>query len=138
MMPESFVPVAVADASALVELLLGTPTGRRVGEVLRGQAVAVPGHADAEVLSALGRLVRGREITAVRADAALRSLARAPFERYHVHPLLEESWSMRRNVALRDALYVALTRRLEGSLITTDAPLSRVRGLGVSVVLIRA
>jgi predicted nucleic acid-binding protein len=137
-MPASPVPVHVADASALVELLLGTAIGRNVADALRGQTVAVPGHADAEVLSALGRLVRGREVTGARAESALRELARAPLERYHVHPLLQESWSLRQNVSLRDALYVSLARRLDATLVTTDAPLSRIRGLGVAVTLIRA
>jgi predicted nucleic acid-binding protein len=131
------VPVAVADASALVELLLSTAAGRRVGEALRGHVVAVPAQADAEVLSALGRLVRGREVSAPRAEAALRSLARAPLERYHSHPLLEAAWAMRRKIQPRDAGYVALARRLQGSLVTTDVPLSRITGIGVPVVLIR-
>ena len=126
----------VADASAIVELLLGTPARGAVADELRGTVVAVPAHADAEVLSAIGRLVRARKVTATRAEGALRALARAPFERYPVHPLLESAWSMRANVALRDALYVALARRLDTSLVTTDAPLARVKGLGVSVVLI--
>ncbi len=50
--------VAVVDASATVELLLGSPAGRRVGRSLRGKTLAAPGHLDAEVLSALGRMAR--------------------------------------------------------------------------------
>ena len=50
--------LVVLDASAAVELLLRTPAGSRAQAALRGQQVAVPAHFDAEVFSALGRLVR--------------------------------------------------------------------------------
>jgi predicted nucleic acid-binding protein len=129
--------LVVVDASATVELLLGTELGAAVGHELRGEAVAVPAHADAEVLSAVGRLVRARSVTPASARSALAALSVARYERYPVHLLLEESWELRANVALQDALYVVLARRLGASLITTDAPLSRVKGVGVPILLVQ-
>lgn len=131
-------PVRVVDASALVELVLNTQLGSRVANALRDAALAVPAHADAEVLSALGRLVRAREITAARAERALSSLAQAPIRRYLVHPLLDAAWRLRERVALRDAIYVALARRLDAAVVTTDAALSRAPALDVTITLVRA
>jgi predicted nucleic acid-binding protein len=136
-MPGSFVPVRVVDASALVELLLNTDLGRRVSRELRGHALTAPAHADAEVLSAIGRLTRAREVSVPRAEAALLKLAQAPIRRYPVHPLLASSWRLRNAVSLRDAIYVALARSLDATIVTTDGALSRVPGHGVAVTLVR-
>lgn len=127
-------PVVVADASAVVDLLLGTTAGTRVRRALRGVERAAPAHLDAEVLSALGRYGRRGDLSADEVAVRLRALARLPLERYAVAPLLGEAWRLRDNVALRDALYVALARRLDASLLTTDRPLSSAPGLDVAVI----
>jgi predicted nucleic acid-binding protein len=131
------VPVRVVDASALVELTLETELGSRVAATLRDAALAVPAHADADVLSAVGRLVRAREVSATRAERALTLLARAPLHRYVVHPLFETAWRLRNSVSLRDATYVALAYRLSASLVTTDAALSRAPAVDVTLTLVR-
>lgn len=129
-------PAIVLDASAAVELLLRTPAGRRAESALKGNRVAVPAHFDAEVFSALGRLVRGGSLAEGLMEPILHELARAPFTRYALSPLLVASWSLRHNLALRDALYVALARRLEAPLVTADARLARAPDLGVGVTLV--
>ena len=129
-------PAIVLDASAAVELLLRTPAGRRAESALRGSRVAVPAHFDAEVFSALGRLVRGGNLEEGLMEPILHELARAPFTRYTLRPLLVASWSLRHNLALRDALYVALARRLEAPLVTADARLARAPDLGIGVTLV--
>ena len=129
--------VRVVDASALVELVLNTERGSRVADALRDAALAVPAHADAEVLSAVGRLVRAREVSAARAQRAFGSLAQAPMHRHAVHPLLDAAWGLRKMVALRDAIYVALAQRLSAPLVTTDAALSRAPALDVTLTLVR-
>jgi predicted nucleic acid-binding protein len=129
-------PTTVLDASAAVELLLQTPAGGRVDAALRGQQVAVPAHFDAEVLSVLGRLARSGDLAEGEVKPLLAELARAPFDRYPLQPLLAPAWESRHNLALRDAPYVVLARRLEASLITADARLSRAPGLGVAVHLV--
>lgn len=130
-------PSVVLDASAAVELLLRTPAGLRAESALRGSRVVVPAHFDAEVFSALGRLVRGGALEEGLMEPILHELARAPFTRYTLRPLLVVSWFLRHNLALRDALYVALARRLEASLVTADARLAQAPHLGIEVVLVQ-
>ena len=69
-------------------------------------------------------------------EPVLVELARAPFARYLLQPLLTTAWSIRHNLSLRDALYVTLARRLEATLVTADARLARTPGLGVELVLV--
>jgi len=126
----------VLDASAAVELLLRTEAGVRAEAALRGGRVLVPAHFDAEVLSALGRLVRGGEIAEELVAPILAELARAPFVRLTLQPLLTAAWALRHNLALRDGLYVALARRLGALLVTTDARLAQAPTLGIAVELV--
>lgn len=127
-------PSVVLDASAAVELLLRTPAGGRAEAALRGRSVVVPSHFDAEVLSALGRLVRGGDLTESLVEPILKELARAPFARYTLQPLVTAAWALRHNLSLRDALYVTLARRLGATFVTADARLARAPALGVEVV----
>lgn len=129
-------PSVVVDASAAVELLLRTPAGERAEAVLRGRRVVVPAHFDAEVFSALGRLMRAGELEESWVAPRLTELARAPFVRHALPPLLAEAWGLRHNLALRDALYIALARRLEALVVTADARLAQAPALGVAVTLV--
>ena len=131
-------PIVVVDASAAVELLLRTPAGRQVGHSLGAASATAPAHFDAEVFSALGRLARDGAMNDALVVPALVELARAPIRRLPVAPLLEEAWALRDNISLRDALYVVLGRRLEASLLTADARLARVPGLGIPVTVVAA
>jgi len=126
----------VLDASAAVELLLRTPAGRKAEAALRSHRVAVPAHFDAEVLSALGRLARAGDLADKFVEPILNELARAPFVRYTLQPLLATAWGLRHNLALRDALYVTLARRLGAQLVTADARLAEAPGLGLAVTLV--
>lgn len=135
-MPDWFMPPVVLDASAAVELLLRTLAGGRAEAALRGSRVVVPAHFDAEVFSTLGRLVRAGTLEERLVEPILDELARAPFVRYTLQPLLAASWELRHNLALRDALYVALARRLKALLVTADARLAQAPALGVGVTLI--
>ena len=134
----SSMSVVVVDASAMTELLRRTPAGRQVGQGLRANAAAAPAHFDAEVFSALGRLTRDGPMSEALVAPALVELARAPIQRLPVAPLLVEAWTLRENVSQRDALYMALARRLDASLLTADARLARVPSLGVAVTLVGA
>lgn len=129
-------PALVVDASALVELLLNTPLGKRVGAALRGGSLAAPAHVDAEVFSALGRLARAGHVEEHGVGRVLGQLARAPIARYAIAPLLDEAWKLRHNVAQRDALYVVTARRLGAPLVTTDGRLAGAPRLGVTVTVL--
>lgn len=115
----------VVDASAVVEVLRTTELGGRVATALRGRSLATPAHLDAEVLSALGRLARGRWAAPDTVERALEQLRRLPIERLPLPPLLQRAWGLRETIALRDGLYVAATEALGGTLLTLDGRLAR-------------
>lgn len=115
----------VVDASAMVDLLLGGPRGVAVREELRGQTLHAPGHLDAEILSALGRLHRSGHITTRSVSQRLRTLAAAPMQRHPIPPLLAGAWRRRTNLPLLDAVYVELAELLDMGLVTTDQRLAK-------------
>ncbi|MEX0827236.1 MAG: type II toxin-antitoxin system VapC family toxin [Acidimicrobiia bacterium] len=109
------------DASAMVDVLVGARTSQAIRDHTRGRVLHAPGHFDAEVLSAIGRLHRAGAISAKAATARLRSLAASPVQRHPLDSLVGEAWSRRHNLRLTDALYAALSERLNLPIITTDA-----------------
>jgi predicted nucleic acid-binding protein len=114
-------PLIVIDASAFVEVLLGTGAGDRVMTHLDGHKPVVPAHFDAEVLSALGRLARGGWITDHQAAARVRRTAASPIRRDDLMPLMAGAWRRRHNLHLADGLYAELAHQLDGSpLLTLD------------------
>jgi predicted nucleic acid-binding protein len=115
----------VIDASALVEVLRGSERGQRVAETMRGASLAAPAHLDAEVLSAIGRLVRAVTLSDAMVERALKQLLRLPIERYPLPSLLRRAWALRDNIALRDGLYVACAEAIGAELLTLDARLAR-------------
>ena len=117
---------AVADASALVDLLLGNEQGHAVQRRISGHALHAPAHVDAEVLSALGRLQRAGVIEADRVQTMLVLLADAPIQRHPVTGLLLGAWGRRLQLRLADAVYVELAISLGLPLVTTDGRLRPV------------
>lgn len=134
--PESGVPAAVVDASVVVDLLLTASSVSR--RALADTDPLAPELLDAEVLSAVARLVRGKTLTEQRGRLALRRLARASIERVAIAPLLPGAWELRHNLSPYDALYVALARRLDCPLITADRRIAAAPGLGVPVIVASA
>jgi len=117
---------AVADASALVDLLLGNELGGAVKRRIAGHALHAPAHLDAEVLSALGRLQRAGSIEHDDVETMLHELAAAPIQRHPVSGLLIGAWARRHQLRLADALYVELAMTGGLPLITTDRRLNPV------------
>ncbi len=115
----------IVDASAAVETLLGTDLGVRARARMRGHGLHAPAHLDAEVLSALGRLFRARELTESAVGSALDELAGAPIQRHPLAALLSGAWERRESHRLVDGLYVELADMLGSTILTTDARLGR-------------
>jgi predicted nucleic acid-binding protein len=124
----------VIDASSVVEVLRESALGDRVADVMRGSTLAAPAQLDAEVLSALGRLTRAATLTEAAAERALRQLMRLPVERYPLSPLLSRAWELRKNIALRDGLYVACAEIIDAPLLTLDGGLARGAPVAVTHV----
>ncbi len=121
----------VLDASAIVELLLGTKRGRVIADRIADPAVAlhVPHVVDVEVLQAFRRYVRHGEFDDRAAGEAIRCLHDLDLERHAHEPLADRIWALRANLTAYDAAYVALAEVLDASLLTCDARLARAPGM---------
>jgi predicted nucleic acid-binding protein len=131
--------MTVLDASALVELLLGTETGRSIAARIADPRLAlhIPHLADVEVTQALRRYVREGALDADSASAALGDLQSLDLDRHGHEPLLDRVWALRDNLTAYDAVYVALAEALECTLLTCDGRLARAPGLSGRVELVR-
>lgn len=116
----------VIDASAMLEVLLGTETGARVEDRLlsRGESVHAPHLLDVEVAQVLRRYAAAGELSAERGLEALTDLADFPVHRYSHDILLPRIWELRHNLTAYDAAYLALAETLPAPLLTCDARLA--------------
>lgn len=128
----------VLDASAAVELLLGTPAGRIVARrlIADGGPVHAPHLLDVEVVSALRHAVARRLVDAQRGAEALDDLAELATVRYPHAPLLARVWTLRSRLSAYDAIYVALAEELDAPLLTRDRRLGRAGGHRAKVEVI--
>ncbi|HEY5858453.1 MAG TPA: type II toxin-antitoxin system VapC family toxin [Aldersonia sp.] len=116
----------VVDASAIVDLVTASPRAERVWQRLRDADLHAPAHVDAEVLSALGRLLRANEIAEAKAEDALARTVSMPVTRHELPDLLRGAWIRRGTLRATDSLYVELAERLGMVVVTTDRRLARV------------
>jgi predicted nucleic acid-binding protein len=130
--------VIVLDASALVELLLDTPTGRAIGTRIADPAVGlhVPHLVDVEVVQALRRYTRDGKLDAASAAVALDDLRALDLQRHPHESLLDRVWELRNNLSAYDAVYLALAEILDAVLLTCDGRLARAPGAARRVELI--
>lgn len=117
----------VLDASAALELLLNSRTGRRVAARIGSPRLTLhaPHLIDLEVCQALRRLVRAEKLGSARAQEALDLLRQLDLTRYPHEPLLPRIWELRRNLTAYDSAYIALSEALEATLLTCDERLAR-------------
>ena len=127
----------VLDASALVELLLDTPTGQAVATRIADPALGlhVPHLADVEVAQALRRYAKDGELDAAEAALALEDLHILDLQRHAHEPLLDRVWELRQNLSAYDAVYVALAEVLDTTLLTCDGRLARTPGVARRIEL---
>ena len=116
----------VVDASAMVEVLLGTETGARLEDRLLsgGESLHAPHLLDVEVTQVLRRYAAAGELSPERGSEALADLAAFPLHRYSHDVLLPRIWELRQNVTAYDAAYLALAETLAAPLVTCDARLA--------------
>lgn len=130
----------VLDASALVELLLVTPTGQAVATRIADPSLGlhVPHLADVEIAQALRRYAKDGELAAADAALALEDLRALDLQRHAHEPLLDRVWELRQNMSAYDAVYVALAEVLDTTLLTCDGRLARAPGLARRVELVKS
>jgi len=128
----------VLDASAGVDLLQRTAAGEALASTLRrGGDIELwtVEHFHVEVARVFRRDTLRGVISDDDATNLVAALAGWPLDVVSVAPLLEEAWRLRHNVTVHDALYVVLTRHLEGaSLVSTDANLRGAPGVDVPII----
>lgn len=120
----------VVDASAVLELLLGTDRAERVAArvLAPDERLDAPHLLDIEVAQALRRLAQLNSITVARAGQALDDLAGLVIERHSHRELLPRMWQLRDSLTAYDGAYVALGEALDAPVLTCDAKLGRAHG----------
>jgi predicted nucleic acid-binding protein len=116
----------VVDASAVLEVLLGTETGAKVEDRLLsgGESLHAPHLLDVEVAQVLRRYAAAGDLSPERGREALTDLADFPLHRYAHDVLLPRIWELRSTVTAYDATYLALAETLIAPLVTCDARLA--------------
>ena len=117
----------VADASAIVEVLLRTPRSAVLGNILDDAEVDVhvPTLCDIEVASALRRLRLSRQLSDVRQAEALADYVDLPLTRHGHLALLPRVLTLADNFSAYDGAYVALAEGLAAELVSADERLRR-------------
>lgn len=120
----------VVDASAVLELLLGTERAERVAArvLAPDERLDAPHLVDIEVGQALRRLAQLNAITVLRAEEALADFASLVIERHAHLELLPRIWQLRDSLTAYDAAYVTLAEALDAPVLTCDAKLGRAHG----------
>ncbi|SBS76282.1 putative ribonuclease VapC9 [uncultured Mycobacterium sp.] len=123
----------VVDASAAVAALLNDGQARRI---LAVESIHAPHLVDAEVVSVLRRQVIAGVLAPDAARLALNVWKRLGLIRYAASPLLERIWELRSSFTAYDAMYVALSEKLDCALVTADARLSGANGPRCAITVV--
>jgi len=130
--------VIVADASAIIEILLRTDAAQRIEARLfdSNESIHVPHLLDVEVAQVIRRYVLRGDISAHRGERMLELVSRFPMARYSHEPLLRRMWTLRANLTAYDAAYVALAEGLRATLVTRDERLAAAPGHRAAIELV--
>jgi predicted nucleic acid-binding protein len=127
----------VVDASAIVELVLTTATGRLVATALNSnQTIHAPELIGVEIVSVLRRLTRIGELSAEEGRQALIDFDALGVELYEHQPLLTRAFELRESVTAYDAMYLALAEALKAPLLTCDVRLAGSNGHRVVILCV--
>ncbi len=128
----------VVDASALLEVLLGTPAAAAVEMRLfdAGETLHAPHLIDVEVVQALRRVALAGRLDPARGRTAMGIVDDLPLRRYPHIDLLPRVWELRNSVTTYDAVYVALAEVLDAPLVTRDRRLAKARGHEARIELV--
>lgn len=121
--------MSIVDTSAVVDFLLGIDTAAEVeGLLAREGEVAAPDVLVFEVVAVLRRGALQGRLSAARAAGAVDDLGDVPVVLFPSLLLRRRAWTLRRNLTVADALFVALAEELGEPLVTKDASLAAEAG----------
>lgn len=125
----------VCDASALIALLLDSgPDGSWVAETIAGATLVAPGVAVWEAANIIRRHELAGIISSDQAAQAHADLLDLAIEFWPYELLFQRAWSLRRNLSIYDASYVALAELLQTALVTLDRRVAGAPGLACTVL----
>jgi predicted nucleic acid-binding protein len=118
--------VIVIDASAAVDLLLGTDRAAAIARTLRPlREVHAPELIDPEVISVVRRWTLRGWLRAEHGKRAVEELGELALVRHRHAGLRRRVWELRDRCSAYDAFYIALAEVLNAELLTTDDRLGR-------------
>lgn len=126
----------VVDASAIMEMLLGTGKGLQVERRVFGanETLHEPHLLDLEVLQVVRRHLLSKLIDVVRAQQALDDFRTLKFKRYAHDVFQRRIWSLRNNFTAYDAMYVALAEEIGATLVTCDSKMGSGHNAKVELI----
>lgn len=130
----------VVDASVLANALADDrPDGRaaRARLVVDGD-LAAPDLVDVETVAVFRKRWMAGDLSQNRFSIAIDDLEDLHLARYPALPLMRRAFELRDNVAVYDAVYVALAERLDCVLVTADQRLASAPGISCPVEVVRA
>lgn len=128
----------VLDASAMIEVVVGTWTGCFLAERLADPTLEMhaPHLIDVEVAQVVRRYVVSEAIDETRGRLALEHLAAFDLVRHDHGPLIPRAFALRHNLTTYDAMYVALAEALDAPLLTGDRRLAGASGHTATIELV--
>ena len=128
----------VADASAVIEILLNTARGKTCRDRLfrRGEIICAPYLIDVEVAQVLRRYAALSDISSERGMEAIEDFRAFPITRYPHEPFLSRIWELRHNLTAYDAAYISLAETMGAPMVTCDGRLARTYSYEAKVELI--
>jgi predicted nucleic acid-binding protein len=116
--------VTVVDTSVVVDFLLGVGVmGDAIRLIEEEGELAAPDILVFETIAVLRREALRGGVAAERAAAAVGDLGDVPIQLFPSLPMRRRAWSLRANLTVADALFVALAEGLGEPLATKDAAL---------------
>jgi predicted nucleic acid-binding protein len=133
------VSTVVLDASAGAGIVMRSALGRRLLSLApRDRQWWVPDHFDVEAAGAVRRMLLRGVIDETRATSAIERLLTLRVVVSRSQPLISEAWTLRRNIIIHDAIYVALARHIGAPLLTGDRRLAGAPNLPIQILHLSA
>lgn len=115
----------VVDASAVLDLLfLNKGAVSTEISLASGEPLAAPDHMLVETTRVLQRWQLGGQIDPVTACEMVDQTLALGISTYSCGDLIPRAWGLRDQFTLDDALYIALTEAVDGTLLTSDKKLA--------------